>query len=186
MINKKIIFFLFGFMAFFSEIRSTDVSASVFPFNNEIITHDIHLSKCAITYQENGNIVDIQWHIWLDDLELALEKSGIGSLQLMTGNEVENADEKLLNYLRTKMNLRINGQPVQFTWKKKEASEDLLAVWVHLEIKNVTSLNSIKIQNNVLMEVYNDQQNIVHIKMQDGRQGYLIFEDEEQIEEILF
>ncbi|MEO1261620.1 MAG: DUF6702 family protein [Bacteroidota bacterium] len=186
MINKKIILLLFGYTAFFSELRTTYFSAAVLPFNTVFVTHDIHLSKCAITYQESTNIIDIQWHIWLDDLELGLEKSGIGSLQLLTGNEDENADEKLLEYLRSKMKLYINDQPVQFTWKEKESSEDLLAVWVHLEVKNVTSLNSIKVQNNILMEIYNDQQNIVHVKMQDGRQGYLIFEKEGQEEEVLF
>lgn len=165
---------------------SFPLGAVPLPENQEKELHDIHLSKCAIEYKEKEKTLDIQWHIWLDDLALGLQQFGVGDLQLLTGNEVVSADEKLLKYLQTKMSLSINGRPVQFSWKKKEASEDLLAVWVHLEVKNVTSLNSIKVQNCILMEIYNDQQNIVHIKMQDGRQGYLIFEEEEQEEEILF
>ena len=148
--------------------------------------HDIHLSKCVITYQEEEKSLDIQWHIWLDDLALALENFGVGDLKLLTGQDVEDADEKLMKYLQTKMTLKINGIPTPFTWKKKEASEDLLAVWVHLEVKNVETLKSIKVQNNILMEIYNDQQNIVHLKGTGGRQGYLIFEKEEQEEEIIF
>ncbi|HFA50660.1 MAG TPA: hypothetical protein ENJ95_16760 [Bacteroidetes bacterium] len=148
--------------------------------------HDIHLSKCAITYVEDKNMLDIQWHIWLDDLAVGLQKFGAADLQLLSDNEAEGADEKLVEYLQTKMSISINGTPFNFSFKKKEASEDLLAVWVHLEVKNVASLKSIKIQNGLLMEVFGDQQNIVHVKGKDGRQGYLIFDSKGQEEEILF
>ena len=69
-------------------------------------SHDFHLSKCSMTYQEDEKILDIQWHIWLDDLELGLQNFGVGDLKLLTGHEVVDADEKLMLYLQTKMSIK--------------------------------------------------------------------------------
>ena len=57
----------------------------------------------------------------------------------------------------------------------KEISKDLAGVWCYLEIPNIEAIKQLKIQNQLLLEVFDDQKNIVHIRGPKGKKGGLIF-----------
>lgn len=147
--------------------------------------HDIHLSKCQISFPA-ANTLDMKCHIWLDDLAAALVLNGLGDPKLLTPGEAPDANTTLMKYLFSKIKIKANGKLIQPAWVGKKASEDGLAVWVHLQSENLGKVNAVTITNELLMELYSDQQNIVHLKCPGGKQGYLLFETPGQQESISF
>lgn len=137
--------------------------------------HDIHLSKCQISFPAESTL-DLKCHIWLDDLTAALVLNGLGDPKLLTPGEAPNANAILMKYLLSKIKIRVNGKLVQPTWVGKKASDDGLAVWAHLQAVTLGKVSTVSVTNDLLMEVYSDQQNIVHLQGPGGKQGYLLFE----------
>ena len=71
----------------------------------------------------------------------------------------------------------MNGENVDYTFLGKEVSEDLQAVWCYLEIENINSIKELKIKNQLLTSLFDDQKNIVSItSTAEGRKGYFLFD----------
>ena len=68
----------------------------------------------------------------------------------------------------------------------KEISEDLVAVWCYLEIENIERFNKIHVKNNILLEVFEDQKNIISVIGPDRKKGYLLFNNAKNEETIEF
>jgi hypothetical protein len=139
-----------------------------------LIVHDIHLSICEITSLKNDTI-EIKVKIFYDDLQLAMG--------LFPGEELpkkyKNSDELIKKYLVKNLNFFINGNKTQFEYIHSELA--LPAVWTTLQIKSISASNikEIKIKNKILIDLYNDQENIIHIKL-NKEQSYKL--NKQQIE----
>ena len=75
---------------------------------------------------------------------------------------------------------------VEYYFIGKETSEDLQAIWCYLEITNIEAVESIVVENNLLMEMFADQKNIIHIMMPDKKQGYFMLEKGKSSEKAIF
>lgn len=145
--------------------------------------HPIHLSKSSIELNEAEKTLQISIHIFLDDLELALEAKGAEpNLQLCTSKEHPKGEQYLISYLREQFHIQVNGKPMGFKFVGKEISEDFLATWCYLEIEGVEAFGTLKVTNKILMELYDDQRNIVQVKGPNKKKVYFMF-DRKQSEE---
>lgn len=155
----------------------------IIPFHriNHATTHDLHLSQCKITWSEEGKLLDIRLHLWKDDLEKAL-----GQYRTQTKDLPEKEEDILYAYLTSRLHIDVNQETLDIHWFGKEEPDDEAAVRVHLQARVSHDLRVIEVQNDVFMEIYNDQKNIVHIIGTKGRQGYLIFDKPGMQEKIAF
>ncbi len=149
-------------------------------------SHDFHFSKCLIELNPEQNTLQISWHIFLDDLEQALENQGTGKLFLCTAKESEKGETYLFKYLTENLNIKIDNEPFSPQWVGKELSDDLAAVWCYFEIKNIEGINKIEITNTLLTELFDDQKNIVHLLGPKNRNGYFMFDNAKIKEMIVF
>ncbi|MBK6392708.1 MAG: hypothetical protein KA109_05790 [Saprospiraceae bacterium] len=136
--------------------------------------HAIHLSKCEIQYNADANTLEVATQIYLDDLQTVLAKEGASDLHLCTDKEVSTAEAVLSKYLDKKLQIQIDNKATAGKFIGKEASEDQLAVWSYMEYPMPSNFNQIKVKYNVLMELYDDQKNIINIKVK-GKTGYMLF-----------
>ena len=125
--------------------------------------HPFHLSKTNMEYK--GQTLQISTHIFIDDLEKALGERGYTKLFVGTSKENPKTDSLIGAYIQEKMKVSINQKKVALRWVGKERSKDMQAVWVYLESDKVGSLKQISVKNDLLMEIYNDQQNIIAISV---------------------
>ena len=137
--------------------------------------HKFHVSRCMAEYNEDEEALQMRLHIFLDDLEDALALGGADDLHLCTENERDDAEAYLGRYLRKQLSFTINGVPADFNFLGKEISDDYLAVWCYLEITDVPSLKKLTVNNAVLLDLYDDQKNIMHIIGPKRKQGTLLF-----------
>jgi hypothetical protein len=148
--------------------------------------HDIHISKCQVEYSAEDKALQITLHIYLDDLQDALRKKGVDKLFLCTEKENPKADEHLVAYLKEHFQLTVNHKLTDFVFIGKEPSEDLLAAWCYLEIPDVYPLKNLTIENDILMDLYDDQQNIISVLTPNKQQGYFLFEKGKSVETMQF
>lgn len=138
--------------------------------------HDFHVSKCLIDHRPEQQALQISLHIFLDDLELALEQRGHSQLRLCTPREAEQAETIMLEYLREHFQLRVNGQERAFRFVGKEVSDDLAAVWCYLEITDVPELQSLELTYRILFGTYADQKNIASLSVPGRKRGMMLFQ----------
>lgn len=139
-------------------------------------THDFHLSRCEINYETASGDIQIAAHVFIDDLELALKKSGIHSLYICTPKESERAQAAIEAYMHQKLSFYVNGKKIVPIMLGKEASDDLMAVWCYFEISGNKNLRQLKIENKILTELFNDQKNIVDFTVNKRKKGFAIFD----------
>lgn len=152
----------------------------LFLFNHSAVDdinleHEFHLSKCDVDYNLEEAALQISISMFIDDLELTLEGLGYHDLKICSKDESPEAEEIILEYLQNHLLIKVDNADVQLNWVGKEISEDLAAVWSYLEVINVRPSESIFIQNDVLMEGFDDQQNVVKLEFDKSRKSFFLF-----------
>ena len=146
--------------------------------------HEFHLSRTEINYDSQTHEVQIAVHLFIDDFESALTKSGSKKLYLCTPKEVVSADDDIEMYINKNMIVYISGQPIPATLLGKETSQDKMAVWCYLEISNVKNIAEVTIENKLLIELFNDQKNITDFTVNKKRNSFIIFDSDKTKEKI--
>jgi hypothetical protein len=134
--------------------------------------HKYYLSLCEIEYVEDQQSIQIILGIFIDDLEVVLNKEHQLKLNLATNNEDPNIDAYYENYLNTHFKVITNNKLSTYQYLGKEYNDDI--VRFYLEVQNIENLKSIEIFNNCLVEEFKEQQNIIKIKVNKLNKTYYL------------
>lgn len=148
--------------------------------------HKFYVSRCMVEYNAEERALQMSMHIFIDDLETALAERGADSLFICTRMEHPDAETYMARYLADQFRIRIDGQPVTYKFLGKEISEDLQAVWCYLEITDLDPFEQLEVTNELLIEVYDDQKNIMHVIGPNRREGTLLFRKGSTSETVTF
>jgi len=148
--------------------------------------HKFHVSRCMVEYNAQEQALQMSMHVFLDDLELALAERGADSLHICTKMERSDAEYYLGRYLEEQVQFSIDGQPVTFTFLGKEISDDLQAVWCYLEVKDLPPFREMTVTYEVLLDLFDDQKNIMHIVGPNRQEGTLLFRKGFRTESVTF
>lgn len=138
--------------------------------------HQFHVSKCLIEYNSEESAIQISMHLFIDDTEEALRRKGFDKLFICSEKESETAEEHLGAYLIQQLRLEVDGKTLTPTFLGKEVTEDFLGMWCYLEITGVKSPKEITIINEVLMDTFEDQKNIVNVIGPGNQKGMFLFQ----------
>lgn len=147
--------------------------------------HAFHLSKCLIEYNSRESAIQISLHLFIDDTEEALRRQGIDKLFICTDKEAESAEQHLGAYLTKHLRLEIDGKQLVPEFLGKEVTEDYLGMWCYLEITGVDKVQELVITNEVLMDTFDDQKNLVNVIGPGNQKGMFLFEKGESKESFL-
>lgn len=128
------------------------------------MSHDVHISLTELYIPADGGEAEMSIHIFLDDLELALQDDV--QLGLFTDREHIGADSTILLYLQRHILLASPSDTVQWRLLGKEMSEDLQAGYFYL-YGQVPHMENLTLTHTVLFDLYGDQQSICQIKVGD-------------------
>ena len=134
--------------------------------------HKFYVSVTLVEYVKEKQSVQIITRIFIDDLEDLLRKRYDENITLNTSKEEQSIDVYIGKYLKSKMQVNINGTPVSFTFIGKEYEDDI--VYCYMEISDISSIDSFKITNQILFEVFNEQQNIVRTNINSKNKSFLL------------
>ncbi len=124
--------------------------------------HKYYLSLTQIEFNSKTASIQIITNVFMDDIELAVNKDYDIDLQLTTKRELNNSDEYFNKYLTKNLHFKVNGTAKNFKYIGKEYEGDI--VYFYLEIDSITKVSSIEIKNTLLTKHFPEQQNLVKAK----------------------
>lgn len=136
------------------------------------VLHKFYVSVMQIEYNESQKSLQIISRVFIDDFEEVLKERYDNSVEIAVDKESEKNDDYIKKYLSQKIKLFIDGEEVSFTYLGKEYEDDLMLCY--LEIENVEGFNEIEVSNQVLMDLYEEQQNIIHVKKDNLRKSLIL------------
>jgi hypothetical protein len=138
--------------------------------------HPIHLCKSDLEYHAPSQTLRLTIAIFIDDLELALRKQGQDKLFIGTEREKLGTDELILKYVQERFVIKLNHQPIVYQWVGKETERDLTTLRIYLEVPKLVSFKNVSFENKILIEAFDDQKNIVELKLTGKPSGYWLLD----------
>ena len=128
--------------------------------------HPIHVSVTDVEYVQEKKELQVIVRIFIDDLELQIRNEiNQPKLDILNPGSEQTSDQLFSNYLQRHLTFKVNGSPVKYTYLGFE--EEMGAIVSYLLISDVSSFKSIEVKNDILLETYDDQVNLVHVTIDD-------------------
>ena len=136
---------------------------SVFCFiQSSFNSHKFYVSVTDIDYQSEQKSLQIISRIFVDDFEDVLEARYSIPMILLPNEETKEADKWIERYINQKLNLAIEDEELQLNYLGKRLEDD--RIYLYIEVENLSSFNSISVENLILTDLYEEQKNLVHVK----------------------
>jgi hypothetical protein len=137
--------------------------------------HKFYVGLFQIKYASQKKEVQITARIFVDDLDEALQKEYKQQFHLGTIKEIPQSTDFVKKYLAKKVKIKINNTPKSFEFLSSEMNGQTLICY--LKIKEVAKISSFEVENSLLMEVYEEQQNIIQMEINGKKQNLLLTSD---------
>ena len=126
----------------------------------------MHISICEIIYDEERKALEITQRIFIDDLEnhMRTERKN-PTLNLLKPQNGETTDNLVKDYLKDHLKISLENRVMEFEYLGHEV--DGFALYSYVQILKVKKVSTIKVVNDILLSLFDDQVNIVHIEI-DG------------------
>lgn len=134
--------------------------------------HKYYIALTEIEYKEETHSVQMIMNVFMDDIETAINQDYNVDLQLSTKKELKNSDEYFFKYLKEHFKVLINNKNFDYNFIGKEYDGNI--VYFYLEIENVLSVESIEIQNDVLIKYFPEQQNLIKASIKKERKSLFL------------
>ena len=125
-----------------------------------IVFHPFHVSVCDMTYDPKDKHLKISYRIFLDDLELGMQKHTADPTLDIT--KIGSESMALEQYILQHLELSVDNKKKALAYVGHEIEED--AMWCYIEIEKLRPFKSITVSNKLLFDVYLDQENLVHLR----------------------
>ena len=140
--------------------------------------HKYYVSVTQIDYIEEREELQLTSRIFIDDLEKLLRQRYDESITLAGDNESDKVDLYLGKYLRQKIGVKINGETRTLSFLGKEYEDDIAICY--LEISDIQSIKSIEITNTVLFDIFEEQKNIIRMKINSKRKSFILIPENDK------
>ncbi|MCJ7757868.1 MAG: hypothetical protein MUP24_06935 [Gillisia sp.] len=132
---------------------------SLSSFNTD---HKFYVSVTEIEYNEKAHSLQIISRVFIDDLEKLLQTRYDQSIHLSKNGDSEKVSDYIKKYLGQKMEVELDGKPYKLNYIGKEYENDILLFY--LEIPDVPEFKKIGVKNAVLIDMFSEQKNLVHVE----------------------
>jgi hypothetical protein len=122
--------------------------------------HKFYMAIFQVNYAPEKKMLQITSRIFIDDLNLALEKKY--GKKTFLGADKESADDQaiLKKYFAENLQIKVNGQSKPVVFLSKELDANVLICYCR--VTDISKLHSVEITNTVLTHWNSEQQNILH------------------------
>jgi len=132
------------------------------------LLHPFRISVCSINHASAENSLQITVKIFADDLEEALNQPSVAAasyIDVLNPPDPAQLDAIVHEYLDEHLVFTVNEQAAEPQFLGFERED--LTMWCYLEITGITDLKKVKVLNTLLLNTFDDQVNIVHVKAND-------------------
>jgi hypothetical protein len=141
-----------------------------------LTVHKFYVSVTEVAYVESKNRIEITTRIFIDDLEKGLEKKYNKKINLATKEEIPEAKEFIKGYLNQRVQANINNKTAEVVFLGAEVENDVLICYLKIDFSE--KITTFELYNNILTEIYADQQNLVHTNINNTKRSFLLTKSE--------
>jgi len=134
--------------------------------------HKYYISLTKIDFIETKKTVQITMRFFIDDIENTLQSRYNTKLELATKDENKKDNFYLEKYIGQKFKVNINGEEKTHKYLGKEYDNDV--VFFYLEIPDIEMIDKIEIQNNMLMETFEEQENYIKLNINHIKKTFIL------------
>jgi len=145
---------------------------ALFPLLVSTTIHKLYVSTTNVEYVKEKKTIQIITKLFTDDIEQALQERYDSSISMDSEKETESVEILLKKYLLQKLKFKVNGIPMEIKYIGKEYDMDITKIY--FEIENISELRSIEVENKVLIDMFSEQQNIIHLKTPESRRSLIL------------
>lgn len=136
--------------------------------------HKFYVSVTNVGFSEKDDALQITTRIFIDDLEAVLLERYDITTKLATDNESELADEYLEKYFRKKFQIEINNEQQAYDFIGRRYDNDVCIFYLEVPKIQLSVVKSIQIQNQILTDLFDEQQNLVHFKVKGEKKSFVL------------
>ena len=132
--------------------------------------HAFHTSITEMRYNAKEKSFEISLRVFKDDLETVLTKENQGKKIVL--DKTEKFDPQIDKYIQKHFVwFNVRNQRVSYHYLGKEQEGD--AMWLYIEMPAQEPINGSKLQNDVLMDEFDDQTNVVNLFYQSEKKSFI-------------
>lgn len=132
--------------------------------------HAFHTSITEMRHNPKEKSFEISLRVFKDDLESVLTRDNQNKKIVL--DKTDKYDALIDKYIQKHfavLNTRNQRLPYQLLGKEQEGD----AMWLYIELPINEAINGIKLQNDVLIDMFDDQTNIVNIFYQNDKKSFI-------------
>jgi hypothetical protein len=122
--------------------------------------HKFYMAIFQVNYAPEKKMLQITSRIFVDDLNLALEKKYGKKVYLGSEKETQDDLNVLKKYFAENLVFKVNGQSKTVVFLSKEMEDNILICFCR--VTDISKLHSAEITNTLLTNWNSEQQNILH------------------------
>ena len=131
--------------------------------------HPLHLATVEIDHNATDKTLEITCKTFWDDFESILSKVNKSKVDLVSGKDTAGNNKKIFEYIRSHLQITIDGKPVQMSFVGYE-KEDVV-VYSFLQVDNISSVKKVAIVNTMMHDMFDDQVEIIHMIVNGNRKS---------------
>lgn len=140
--------------------------------------HKFYVSVTEIDHNEERASLQIISRVFIDDFENVLNLRYDQDLTLDPRTESSNAEEFIAKYLEQKLHIEVNGKNTRINYLGKEYENDMLVFYI--EASGVENIKEVLVKNSVLMDLFEEQKNLVHVKVKGKTRSMVLVTGREE------
>lgn len=150
------------------------MSLFILPF-----VHDFHFSRTKVHYNYQTHTLQMSMNVFTDDLELAVRTMGHEEFKI--GIETDATTDSLISiYILSKFHASHSGHTLKMDWVGYECDYDI--TYVYVESEPFPFDTTLLIDQTLLMDVYDDQENLLDFESSDVQESHILIRGHHQVE----
>jgi len=134
--------------------------------------HRFYTAIYQINFVSEKKMIQITTRIFVDDLNDALKNQYHKTTFLGTDKETPDDVVLMKKYVSEKFKLTVNGKQLTMNFLSNELEDNVIICY--LNIKEITKLKSLTIENSILTEIHPEQQNIIQFNDNGAKKSLLL------------
>ena len=116
--------------------------------------------------------MQITTRVFIDDLTEAINKQYKTKIFIGEKKETSRDEELVIKYFNKNFKITIDGKSQEYIFLSKEVKENSLICY--FKIKNLKKVNSLQVENTMLLSEFPDQQNIIQFENSGQKSSLLL------------
>ena len=141
--------------------------------------HKYYVSITQIEYNKDHKSLEVISRIFYDDFEHVLKERYDSNIEV-DGNTYpkEKLNAYIKKYFEQRFHIQVNGAEKPLDYIGYENEDDYMVFY--LEAKGINTLKSIEVDDPMLMEVFPEQKNVVHIKAGNTHKSFMLYSENDK------